>query len=115
MKNSKFSLKRIFYLILKKFCFNEHFIIFIFFIIWMIFFDIHSVLNHYELSKQIREFEIENMELQRKIDKSRHTYNLLKENKSEKERYARENYFMKKPNEDIIIVTYKEDSIPSVK
>lgn len=83
------------------------------FLIWMIFFDTHSILIHYELSRQIQKIEIEKIELQNKIKKSTKNYNNLKNNKSEKERYARENYFMKKTNEDIIIVTYKEDSIKS--
>lgn len=77
----------------------------------MIFFDRHSLLNHYELAKQIKKLERQKIQLQIKISESTYNYNLLRSSKIEKEKYAREHYFMKKPNEDIIIVTYKEDSI----
>lgn len=106
-----FLLKFIFFLIIKIIIYNKYSLIFSLFLIWMFFFDTHSFLIHYKLNKQIRNFEEQNCILHKKINKSKSKYVLLRDNKFEKERYARENYFMKKKNEDIIIITYKEDSI----
>lgn len=102
---------KVIYLIFKKLIWNKYFIISMLFIAWMIFFDSHSLLNHFDLAKQISTYENEKKVLEEKLKQSKEKYTLLKTDKNERERYARENYFMKKSNEDIIIVTYKQDSI----
>lgn len=79
------------------------------FIVWMLFFDAHSLLFHRELNKEIEEIEYQKEHYKNEIVKDNKA---IKELSTEEgtERAARENYYMKKDNEDIFIIEY-EDSI----
>ena len=79
------------------------------FIIWMLFFDAHSWLFHRELNKEIEELEYQKEHYKNEIAKDNKA---IKELSTEEgiERAARENYYMKKANEDIFIIEY-QDSI----
>ncbi|WP_426429763.1 FtsB family cell division protein [Winogradskyella sp. HB-48] len=79
------------------------------FIVWMLFFDAHSLLFHRELNKEIEEIEYQKEHYKNEIAKDKKA---IKELSTEEgtERAARENYYMKKDNEDIFIIEY-EDSI----
>lgn len=83
------------------------------FIIWMLFFDAHSLLFHYELNGDIEELEYQKEHYKNEMAKD---HKAIKELSTEEgvERAARENYYMKKPNEDIFIIEY-EDSIAKQK
>ncbi len=75
----------------------------------MLFIDSNSWLTHYELDQEIRELE-ENKEYYRKeIIKDQKAIENLKDTVGLK-KFAREEYFMKKENEEIYIIEY-EDSI----
>ncbi|MGA0403261.1 MAG: FtsB family cell division protein [Flavobacteriaceae bacterium] len=84
-----------------------------FFIIWMFFFDSNSVLIQWQLSSEIKDLEQEKNYLETEIARDKA---LLKKfsDSIEKERFAREHYFFKKPNEDIFIIEMK-DSLPKNK
>ena len=89
---------------------NKYVLVFIFFIVWMLFLDNYSFIEHRILNKQINELEDNrdyyNMEIktdQNKIKNLKNPDNI--------EKYAREKYYMKKDSEDIFIVEYEEDSI----
>jgi cell division protein FtsB len=75
----------------------------------MLFFDAHSLLFHNELNKEIEELEYQKEHYKNEIVKDNKA---IKELSTEEgtERAARENYYMKKANEDIFIIEY-EDSI----
>ncbi len=79
------------------------------FIIWMLFFDAHSWLFHRELNKEIEELEYQKEHYKNEITKDNKA---IKELSTEEgiERAARENYYMKKADEDIFIIEY-QDSI----
>jgi len=98
-------------LVFKKVFWNKYFFIVVIFVVWMVFFDTHSMLNHNDLATQIENYKIEKEKMIEKLSQSSEKFEKLKNNTEERERYARENYFMKRDNEDIIIVTYKEDSL----
>jgi cell division protein FtsB len=83
------------------------------FIVWMIFFDTNSFLTHKELNKEISKLKHEKEHYKSKLDSENIQYNNLKNNKDARERYARENYFFKKNNEDIFIILTKDDTINS--
>jgi len=92
---------------------NIYLVITSFFIIWMFFFDSNSVLIQWQLSSEIKDLEQEKNYLETEIAKDKA---LLKKfsDSIEKERFAREHYFFKKPNEDIFIIEMK-DSLPKNK
>lgn len=88
---------------------NIYILVLLVFVIWMLFFDAHSLLFHNELNKEIEELEYQKEHYKNEIVKDNKA---IKELSTEEgtERAARENYYMKKANEDIFIIEY-EDSI----
>lgn len=88
-----------------KFITNKYVIIVAFFVVWMVFFDENSLLNHYEFNNEIEKLENEKKYYKTEIEKDKALIKKLK-NKKELEKYAREQYNMKKENEDIYIIKY---------
>jgi len=88
-----------------KFIGNKYFIVLLFFVIWMLFFDENSYLNHHELNKEIDKLEDANEYFEMQIETDSKVINNLKDPDS-LERYAREVYKMKRENEDIFIIEY---------
>lgn len=79
------------------------------FIIWMLFFDANSWLIHRELNAEIESLENEKAYYSKEIEKDKKAIKELNTNDGI-ERLAREEYYMKKENEEIYIIEY-EDSI----
>lgn len=88
---------------------NRYLLILIIFVVWMFFFDANSYLIHRELDQEIKSLETDVEFYQSEIDKDRNFMEGLKD-EEEMERFAREEYFLKKENEDIYIIEH-EDSI----
>ncbi|NRD20503.1 septum formation initiator family protein [Winogradskyella eckloniae] len=88
---------------------NIYVIVLTVFVVWMLFFDAHSWIFHHELNKDIEELEYQKEHYKNEMAKDDKA---IKELSTEEgiERTARENYYMKKPNEDIYIIEY-EDSL----
>lgn len=84
---------------------NKYVIILSVFIIWMVFFDENSLLNHMEFNKEIDKLESEKEYYKSEIYKDSTLIHKL-ENKKEQEKFAREQYHMKKENEDIYLIEY---------
>ena len=78
-------------------------IISLFFLVWMIFLDTHSLLVHLELSKEIENLNERKKFLESEIKKDN---KLIKDlnNIDSLEKFAREKYGHKKINETILIV-----------
>lgn len=90
---------------------NKYTLILVAFVIWMIFFDTNSIFVHRKLDHEISEVNHKIKYYREKYQKDSIAYSQLKNSKEAREKYARENYFMKKRNEDIFIVVHKNDSI----
>lgn len=84
---------------------NKYFIILLLFVIWMMFFDENSYLNHRELNMEIDKLEGANEYYENEIERDSKDIKNLKDPDS-LEKYAREEYKMKKENEDIFIIEY---------
>ncbi len=89
---------------------NKYVLIILLFIIWMLFLDTNSWLIHRELDEEIQELEDNKKYYIKEIVKDQKNIKVLKDS-SELEKFAREEYFMKRDNEEIYIIEY-EDSIP---
>lgn len=74
------------------------------FTIWMIFFDQNSLLTHLELNKQIDNLEKDQTYFKHNLENEEQKLKVLTENPAEIERIARENFYLKKDNEDIFII-----------
>jgi cell division protein DivIC len=79
------------------------------FIIWMIFFDANSYLIHHELNSDINELESEKKYYQKEIEKDKKAIKKLSTEEG-LEKFAREEYYMKRDSEEIFIIEY-EDSL----
>lgn len=89
---------------IQKYFWNKYFVTIFLFLMWMIFFDSTSFLVISELNGEIRKYQSQRAYYQSEYQKNDEFYKKLMNNKTEKEKYARENYFMKKPNEEIFIL-----------
>jgi len=88
-----------------KFLSNRYVIIVLVFFVWMLFFDENSFLNHHELNKVIDEDEKKIDYYQKNINADKKDIKKL-QNPDSLERFAREEYRMKKKNEDIYIIEF---------
>lgn len=88
-----------------KFITNKYVIILTTFIVWMLFFDENSYLTHREFNKEIDKLNSEKEYYNEQIKRDKALIEKLK-NKEELEKFAREEYHMKKDNEDIYIIEY---------
>jgi cell division protein FtsB len=88
---------------------NRYILVFLVFAVWMLFFDTNSWLTHQKLNNEISEVENNINYYKSEIKKDKKTLQQLKDS-VEIEKYAREQYFMKRENEDVFIIKY-EDSI----
>jgi len=77
----------------------------LFFITWMLFFDENSYINHRELNNEIDKLENANEYYNAEIEDDSKIIKNLKDPDS-LEKYAREEYKMKKENEEIFIIEY---------
>jgi cell division protein DivIC len=88
---------------------SPYVLILIIFLVWMLFFDGNSWLIHRELNQDIDKLKGNQEHFESKIKEDQDQIKKL-EDKEGIERFAREEYLMKKPDEDIYIIEY-EDSI----
>ena len=79
------------------------------FVVWMIFFDTNSLLIHLELKREIKKLEKQKEFLQEEIEKDKEVMERLSD-PEELEKFAREQYYLKKKDEEIFIIEY-EDSL----
>ena len=91
-----------------KFFTNSYVIILTTFLVWMMFFDENSYLNHRKFNKEIEELKKTNEFYKNKIEKDKEMIERLQDS-LQLERFAREKYLMKKKNEDVYIIEF--DSI----
>lgn len=88
-----------------KFITNIYVIILSVFLVWMVFFDENSFLNHREFDKEIDKLNREKEYYQSEIKQDKELIEKLK-NEEDLEKFAREEYKMKKENEEIYLIEY---------
>jgi cell division protein DivIC len=93
-----------------KFLGNRYVIVLVFFVVWMLFLDTTSYMEHRVLNNELEELEDNKKYYQDEIKKDEENIKQLK-NPDHVEKYAREKYFMKRDSEDIYIIEFEEDKI----
>ncbi|MFZ4671179.1 MAG: FtsB family cell division protein [Flavobacterium sp.] len=89
---------------------NRYVIVTVFFVIWMVFLDNTSYIEHSVLNKQLNELEDNKKYYQDEIKKDEKNIKLLK-NPDQIEKYAREKYYMKRNSEDIYLIEFEDDTV----
>lgn len=83
------------------------------FVVWMLFFDTNSILFHHELNKEIKKLEKQKEHLKKEIENDKKIIEKLNQEEG-LEKFAREEYYLKKSDEDIYIIEV-EDSLKNQK
>jgi len=86
---------------------NKYVLILLFFGVWMFFLDSNSWLIHQELDQEINELKDNKQYYQTEINKDQSIIKGL-DDSFELEKFAREKYFMKRENEEVFIIEYKD-------
>lgn len=84
---------------------NRYFITAVLFVAFMIFFDRHDVFTNFRLQRTVNKLEDDRLFYQEKIEEAKQERLDMDVNK---ERFARESYFMQRNNEDVFIITEEE-------
>ena len=88
-----------------KFFTNRYVLILVAFIVWMLFFDENSYLVHKEFNKEIDKLETAIDFYKKKIEEDKKTIQSLNDS-LQLEKFAREQYLMKKANEEIYLIEF---------
>lgn len=86
---------------------NKYIIVGVIFVVWMLFLDTNSWLIHQELNQEKNELLDNRAYFLKEIKKDKQTLKRLNDS-IEIEKFARENYYMKRPNEEIFIIEYQD-------
>ncbi len=103
MKNEKFTQKR-WYKVLT----NKYVIASLLFLAWIVFFDENSFVSHAENKSRLRDLNRQKVYYQERIASDMQKMEDLNAGIKELEKFAREQYYMSKPDEDLYIVVEKD-------
>lgn len=81
-----------------------------FFLVWMFFFDTKDIPSTFAKREKLISLKKAEKHMEAEIAAAQLERNLLKTSAQTIEKYARENFLMKKDNEDLFIVTTPESS-----
>ena len=85
---------------------NRYFIVLALFAGWMIFFDKHDIITQWRLQNTVDKLEEDKAYYEGKIKEAQQKRLDLEVNK---EKFAREEYYMQKKNEDVFIIVDEEE------
>lgn len=83
---------------------NKYFITAMLFIMWMLFFDRNDIVSRFQLKGELSRLEEEQVYYQERIAEIEATEAELFTNEESLEKFAREEYNMKKDDEDLFII-----------
>lgn len=87
---------------------NKYVLTTIIFFFWLLLFDQNNLLERRKLNREYKQLLQEQEYYQQKIKEDRKRINELKTNDENLEKFAREQYLMKRDNEDIFIIVEDE-------
>jgi cell division protein DivIC len=76
----------------------------LFFVVWIIFFDQNNLIDRIQSIQKIHSLEKEKVYYQKKIEEDKRKLNELRTDRENLEKFAREQYYMKKDDEDIFVL-----------
>ncbi len=83
---------------------NKYMLTMLFFVVWIIFFDQNNLIDRFQSIQKNRSLENEKTYYQEKIEDDKRKLNELRTDRENLEKFAREQYYMKKDNEDIFVL-----------
>lgn len=89
---------------------NKYVLTIVIFIIWILLFDSNNLIARYKEMRELHKLRIDREYYVEKIEKDRKKLHELKTDNQNLEKFAREQYRMKRPDEDLyIILTPQEE------
>jgi cell division protein FtsB len=88
---------------------NRYLIALIVFFVWILLFDNNNLIDRYHDLKNLRQLEQDKDYYTRRIEEDRRKLKELRTDSDNLEKFAREQYFMKKDNEDLFIIVDEEE------
>ncbi|HON18631.1 MAG TPA: septum formation initiator family protein [Salinivirgaceae bacterium] len=89
---------------IKKILGNKFYLTALVFVVWVGFFDANSLLERFKNYRRNRELRETIEYYKKKIEEDSKNLNEMRTDPEVLEKFARENYFMKRDNEDIILI-----------
>jgi cell division protein FtsB len=87
---------------------NKFFLVGVFFVVWIVFFDVNRLVSVFRHRAELREVKNEKKYLEEQISNNKYQLHLFKTDKKALEKFAREKYLMKKDDEDVFLIVYEE-------
>lgn len=87
---------------------NKYFIASIAFVVWILFFDENSISRHLKDRRQLNELVQQKAYYQERIETDKQKYEELNRGNAELEKFAREQFYMSKPDEDVFIIVEED-------
>ncbi len=88
---------------------NKYILTLVVFGVWIVFFDQNNLWDRAKLSSRINQLEKQKHHYEVEIEQNQRKLNEIQESPESLEKFAREQYLMKKKNEDIFVIIEKED------
>ncbi|PID92750.1 MAG: septum formation initiator [Bacteroidetes bacterium] len=88
---------------------NKYFLTITIFVVWMLFFDQNNMLDRLKMRSEIRQLEAERSFYQEQIRHDSTRIQELTTDRENLEKYAREQFLMKKAGEDVFLVVEQAD------
>jgi cell division protein FtsB len=83
---------------------NKYFLVSVFFVVWMLFFDKNDLYTQYEQRQQLNKLEQERDFYTKETAQVAKELDELSSNQQKLEKFARERYLMKRANEDVFVI-----------
>jgi cell division protein FtsB len=83
---------------------NKYIVVTVLVVVWVLFFDKNDVLSQFDLTRQVNKLRAEKNYFTNEIRKNKFDMMELQTNPKNLEKFARENYLMKKDNEVIYVL-----------
>lgn len=87
---------------------NKYFLVSLAFVVWMLFFDRNDLFSQHEYRQQVQKLRSEKEFYASETMKVKKDLQELSTKQATIEKYAREKYLMKKPDEDIFVIIPEE-------
>jgi cell division protein FtsB len=87
---------------------NKYFLVGIFFVVWIVFFDVNRLISIFRYRSELREVRKEQSYYIEQIQNNKELLHLYQTDKKALEKFAREKYLMKKDDEDVFLIVYEE-------
>jgi cell division protein FtsB len=87
---------------------NKYLMAVLVFLVWLLIFDNNSLIDRVRYLKILHDMEEEKQYYLERIEEDSRRLNELKTDRDNLEKFAREQYFMKKENEDVFVIIEEE-------